>query len=69
MAAIWADVIGDPQIGPDADFFELGANSLTAVALMSGITQEFGIELPVAELLDHRTIRSLTEVVRAEGAR
>ncbi len=68
MTALWAEVIGDPQIDPDADFFELGGSSLTAVSLLAGITREFGIEVPVAKLFGHPTIRSLTQVLRAQGA-
>ena len=69
LTAIWADAIGDPAIGPDADFFEVGGNSLTAVSLMSHITDAFGVDLTLAALFDHPTIRGLSEALRLQGAR
>lgn len=68
MTAIWADAIGDPHIGLDTDFFEIGGNSLTAVALMSHITETFGVELSLAALFDHPTIRGLSQALRMQGA-
>lgn len=67
MTAIWVDVIGDQRIDADADFMELGGSSLTAASLASSIGREFGIDVPIAELLGHPTIRRLTEVLRAKG--
>ncbi len=67
MTAIWAEVIGDPQVDPDADFTDLGGNSLTAASLVSSIGREFGIDVSIAELLHHPTIRGLTEILRAKG--
>jgi acyl transferase domain-containing protein len=69
MTAIWADAIGDPEIGLDADFFEVGGNSLTAVSLMSHITEAFGVEVSLAALFDHPTIRGLSQALRVQGAR
>ena len=68
VTAIWADAIGDPHIGLDTDFFEIGGNSLTAVALMSHITETFGVELSLAALFDHPTIRGLSQALRMQGA-
>ena len=67
LTAIWADAIGDPEIGLDADFFEVGGNSLTAVSLMSHITEAFGVDLSLATLFDHPTIRGLGQALRLQG--
>ena len=68
LTAIWAEAIGDPSIELDADFFEVGGNSLTAVALMSHITEAFGVDLTLAALFDHPTIRGLSQALRLQGA-
>jgi acyl carrier protein len=69
LTAIWVDAIGEPAIGLDTDFFEIGGNSLTAVSLMSHITEAFGVDLTLAALFDHPTIRGLSQALKLQGAR
>lgn len=67
MTAIWVDVIGDPMIDLDASFMELGGSSLTAASLSASIAREFGVDVPIAELLGNPTIRALTSLLTAKG--
>lgn len=59
LGAIWSDVLGFPHIPVDADFFDLGGDSLAAVTLFLRISEEFDVELPLASLTQASTIASL----------
>ncbi|KYF72785.1 hypothetical protein BE15_02750 [Sorangium cellulosum] len=45
LAGIWRELFGGNVLRPDADFFELGGNSLTAVRLLSRIEDSFGADV------------------------
>jgi phthiocerol/phenolphthiocerol synthesis type-I polyketide synthase E len=59
VRALWIDAIGDPDVTPDADFFAVGGNSLTAVTLIGGLREAFGVNLPISAIFDSPTIGSL----------
>jgi acyl carrier protein len=59
LRQLWIAVLGENDIGPDADFFDLGGNSLTAVELMSKVRAEFRAEVGVVVLFDHSTLEAL----------
>jgi iturin family lipopeptide synthetase A len=59
LAKIWMDLMKIEQIGINDDFFELGARSLMAVRAVSQIREKFGVDLPLATLLQTPTIASL----------
>ncbi len=63
VAELWAASLGITQIGLDDEFFVLGGSSLTAVQLASRTRERFGIELSVAELFEHSTVRRLAVIV------
>ncbi len=63
MLAIWRNVLADPGLGPDDDFFELGGDSLQVVALMTEIRRAFGVDLPPNTLLQHSTAAALAALV------
>jgi phthiocerol/phenolphthiocerol synthesis type-I polyketide synthase E len=69
LRELWVHAIGQTDIPPDADFFELGGNSLTAVELMSDIRAAFGVDLSIAALFDYPTIASLANALTEQGAR
>lgn len=56
LAMLWAEVLGQDDIGVLDDFFERGGDSLTAARLLSRIGETFGCDLPLADLFEHRTI-------------
>lgn len=47
--------LGLDRVGADDDFFELGGDSLSAVELLTGLSDAFGAELSVADLLESPT--------------
>ncbi|MFD4349533.1 phosphopantetheine-binding protein [Streptomyces coelicoflavus] len=65
VAAVWCEVFGVPQAGPDEDFFALGGHSMLAVRLSARLRTELGLRVPVRTILEHPTphalARALTE--------
>ncbi len=66
IQGFWAEALGIPGIDEDADFFELGGNSLTAIELMGQIHDRFGVELSVALLFECPTVALLAAAVREQ---
>ncbi len=54
------------EIGEDADFFDLGGDSLAGETLLAGIERDFGIALPLSVLLESSTPRGLAEAITAK---
>lgn len=59
IAELWSASLGVARVGLDDDFFELGGNSLVAVQLTARMREELTVDLPIAVLFEHATIRSL----------
>jgi amino acid adenylation domain-containing protein len=66
LCALWEEVLDVRPVGIRDDFFELGGHSLRAVRLMALIEQEFGRQLPLANLFQGATIEQLIEVLRQQ---
>ena len=64
LARLWAEVLGVPQVGLREDFFALGGHSLLCVRLSARIDEEFGVRLPLAAFLTHRTVERLARELR-----
>jgi phthiocerol/phenolphthiocerol synthesis type-I polyketide synthase E len=67
LLELWRNALGTEDLGENADFFELGGNSLMAVDLMSKIRDTFGIDLSIAALFDHPTVAALSAELRRLG--
>lgn len=61
LASIWGRVLSLPSVGRHQSFFDLGGNSLLAVAVFADIEKQFARRLPLAVLFDHPTIAGLAE--------
>jgi acyl carrier protein len=68
LAAIWADVLEFPHLPPDADFFDLGGDSLAAVTLFLRIAEEFDVELPLATISRVPTLQALAARIDGSGS-
>ncbi|MGA5129480.1 amino acid adenylation domain-containing protein [Streptomyces olivoreticuli] len=58
MAAVWAEVLGLDAVGVHDNFFDLGGDSLRAVALV-GALREAGQAVAVRDVFEHRTVAGL----------
>lgn len=70
IAGLWESALGINRLGLDDGFFELGGNSLVAVQLAARMREALAVELPIAVLFEHPTVRALAEFVAgAQGGR
>ncbi|MEM7798662.1 MAG: amino acid adenylation domain-containing protein [Chloroflexota bacterium] len=70
LAKLWQQGLQIETIGVDDSFFDIGGTSLMAMRIFSQIEDEFGVVLPLAELIEANSIRRLAEVVdRANAVR
>ncbi|KRR14094.1 non-ribosomal peptide synthetase [Bradyrhizobium valentinum] len=63
LAKIWAELLGVSQVGRNDHFFELGGHSLLAVRVLSRVSQEIGVSIPVSDLFVHPELASFARVV------
>jgi amino acid adenylation domain-containing protein len=68
IAAIWADVLRLKDISVDADFFELGGQSLMAIQVLAKINDRLGVDLLPQAFLENSTVAALAVLVSEETA-
>jgi tyrocidine synthetase-3 len=66
LAEIWSEILGvkKERISINANFFELGGNSLTATILVSKIHKELNVKVPLAEIFKDPTISKLSAYIK-----
>ena len=70
VADLWRQMLGVEDFARDADFLELGGDSLVAVQMISRIRELFRVELPMSEFLRSPTVAAMAEsiaLLRAEA--
>ena len=63
VAAIWADVLKSDRISVDANFFEMGGDSLMATKIFALVQKTFEVEISVRQLLEEPTIAGMAAVI------
>jgi amino acid adenylation domain-containing protein len=63
LAAIWQEVLNMPEIGTDADFYDLGGTSLQAFLIFARISRVLERDLPPTLMLQTRTIAQQAELI------
>ncbi|HYP25624.1 MAG TPA: amino acid adenylation domain-containing protein [Blastocatellia bacterium] len=67
VAGVWAEALGIPEVGVHDNFFELGGHSLTAAKIVSRLSEQFELELPLRALFVNPTVAMLAaEIARIE---
>lgn len=69
LQPLWEHLLGQAPISVVDSFFELGGHSLLAVRLMQTIHHDFELDLPLAVLFGHPSIRALSGLIDAEQSR
>jgi thioesterase domain-containing protein len=64
LQEIWAQEFELDFIEPDDDFFELGGDSLVAASLCHRLSRCKGLDVQVAQVMIHRTVRELARQIR-----
>ncbi|AYN37726.1 amino acid adenylation domain-containing protein [Streptomyces dangxiongensis] len=67
LAGIWAQTLGQAELGVEDDFFDLGGHSLMATLVVSQVRELFRVELPLHFFIQAPTIAALARMVRAQG--
>jgi acyl carrier protein len=64
LARMWSELLELPAVSTTGGFFSLGGHSLLATRIVARIRDDFGVDLPVAEILrSGATIQSLAAMV------
>lgn len=63
VQAIWSKVLNLDEIGIHDPFLELGGNSLQAMRIAAQVQEEFGVEIPLAELFAAPTVAEMALTV------
>ncbi|ANW03875.1 non-ribosomal peptide synthetase [Bradyrhizobium icense] len=65
LAAIWAELLGQPVIGVDDNFFELGGDSIISLQLV-GRARQAGLAIEPRDVFRHQTLQELARAARIE---
>ncbi|WP_344641571.1 SDR family NAD(P)-dependent oxidoreductase, partial [Kitasatospora cystarginea] len=68
LLTVWQDLLGRSGIEREANFFELGADSLLMIAASRQIKQRLGVALTVTDLFKYSTIAALAEHLAPSSA-
>src|SRR5690606_30824210 len=68
VAAAFCDVLGLPAVGVDADFFDLGGQSILGLQLVTRLEEEFDVEVPLQVLFEASSVAALAARVSSASA-
>ncbi|GAA0598338.1 non-ribosomal peptide synthetase [Kribbella sandramycini] len=64
VTAVWSEVLGVPELGPDDSFFDLGGHSLSAAQARDRLSAVLGRPIATLELFTYPTVRELAARLR-----
>jgi amino acid adenylation domain-containing protein len=59
LTDLWKRILRTERVGLDDNFFDLGGDSLLVIAVHSNLQKMFQLEIPVTDLFEFTTVRSL----------
>ncbi len=65
ILAIWKNELHMERLGCNQDFFEVGGDSLLAIALLTQLEKEFGVHLQMQDVFENRTVEK--QAIRISG--
>ena len=63
LRAIWEDVLGQGVAGGDVSFFDLGGDSLSAMAVLAQVERTWGVAVPLSAVFEAPTLQALADLV------
>lgn len=66
VRGILADVLEDPDLTADDDFFQFGGDSLIATRAVALIEAAFGLRIPLVAFFEAPTAGELADLIRAQ---
>ncbi len=68
LAAIWGESLGYEELDVEADFYDLGGDSIQALRILNRIRERFGIHLEMTDVLACRTLKAAAALVAERQA-
>lgn len=68
VCTAWAAELGLPEVGPDDNVFDLGADSLLLAAVQMRLERELAVRIPLARMVEFPTPAALSAHVSAPAA-
>ncbi|MFI2608323.1 non-ribosomal peptide synthase/polyketide synthase [Kitasatospora sp. NPDC018619] len=68
LAAVWAEVLGLDEVGPEDDFFDLGGDSVLAARTLTRIRERLGARLTLRDVFTARTVAALAPLLDQPAA-
>ncbi|WP_447879776.1 amino acid adenylation domain-containing protein [Serratia fonticola] len=68
LVELLSELLNVPITGVHDNFFEMGGTSLTAMRLMLTLEKRYGVDIPIAALIEKPTVEGLAERLRARSA-
>jgi hypothetical protein len=59
LCSAWAAELGLPEVGPDDNVFDLGANSLLLASMQLRLERDRGVRVPLARMVEFPTPAAL----------
>ena len=64
ITAIWSDVLAQPGIDPDNNFFSLGGHSLLAIQCLSRLRERVPLILSLSDFFENPTVTQQAALIR-----